>query len=136
MGGFLIILLFIIGSAIYHINHKRHVEMSKEFVERYSNILDRDLVLTNVNHIIKDESGELKFVFNSDVFREIYPDELEIVSDENKEEVDITHSLRLYSMNLKNLKIKELSNISTEQIKNEAKITIRVTKEFINHHII
>ena len=53
--------------------------MSKEFVERYSNILDRDLVLNNVNHIIKDESGELKFVFNSDVFREIYPDELEIV---------------------------------------------------------
>lgn len=136
MEGFLIILLFIIGSAIYHINHKRHVEMSKEFVERYSNILDRDLVLNNVNHIIKDESGELKFVFNSDVFREIYPDELEIVSNENKQEVDITHSLRLYSMNLKNLKIKELSKISTEQIKNEAKITIRVTKEFINQHLI
>lgn len=136
MEGFLIILLFIIGSAIYHINHKRHVEMSKEFVERYSNILDRDLVLNNVNHIIKDESGELKFVFNSDVFREIYPNELEIVSNENKQEVDITHSLRLYSMNLKNLKIKELSKISTEQIKNEAKITIRVTKEFINQHII
>lgn len=136
MSGFIIIVLMIMGSGAYHLNHKRHLEMAKEFVERYSKTLERDLVLHNVNHIIKDESGELKFIFNSDVFREIYPDELEIVSDENKEEVEIMHSLRLYSINLKNLKIRELSKISTEQIKNEAKITIRVTKKFINQHII
>ena len=134
MGYFLLIAL--IGGTCFYINHKGHLSLAKEFVENYSKILDRDLVLTNVNHIIKDESGELKFVFNSDVFREVYPDKLEIVPYENKEEIEIRHSLRLCSTNLKHLKVKELQNISTEQIKNEAKITIRVTKEFINHHIL
>ncbi|MBF7018250.1 MAG: hypothetical protein ACTH1R_12585 [Staphylococcus equorum] len=136
MSGVILIVFIIIGKVIYHINHTGHVNRAKEFVEKYERVLDRDLVLYNVNHIIKDESGELKFVFNSDVFREVYPDKLKIETDENREEIDIMHSLRLRSTNLKNLKIKELSNISTDRIKNDSTITISVTKDFINQHLI
>ncbi|MGK4468460.1 hypothetical protein [Mammaliicoccus sciuri] len=136
MEGLFIIILIMIGIVIYQINHHRHVESAKKFLEKHYLILNRDLVLNNVNHIIKDEAGELKFVFNSDVFREIYPDKLEIVANEKNSTVKIVQPLRINSLNLKNLKTKELSNISTEQIKNESTITIRVTKEFINQYII
>ncbi len=101
-----------------------------------NNDLDRDIQIQNINHIIKDEKGELKFVFNSNTFREIYPDELNIVNHDNNMEIEIIHSLKYRDYNLKKMKVKQLSNISANDIKEDSIIKINVTKEFINQYLI
>ncbi|HDE7320343.1 TPA: hypothetical protein ACF9DN_002806 [Staphylococcus aureus] len=134
--GWILLLILAIGSGVYHFNHKYVLEKAIEFTERKNNDLDKDIQIQNINHIIKDEKGELKFVFNSNTFREIYPDELNIVNHDNNMEIEIIHSLKYRDYNLKKMKVKQLSNISANDIKEDSIIKINVTKEFINQYLI